>query len=115
MKVNWHGKQFGRTLFSRIGGNLGDAGALLTDEIQANIGIQGPPRSQPGDFPHRDTGELQASFHFAVDTANLGVRVMTDVSYSLDLEFGTGRMAARPFMARSLIANANAIAREVLK
>jgi hypothetical protein len=115
MKVRWDGPQFRRKLTARLGSNLGDAGALLVSEIQANIGIQGPPPSRPGEFPHRDTGELQASFHFQVDTANLGVRVMTDVSYSVELELGTGRVEARPFLARTLILQADAVAREVLK
>jgi hypothetical protein len=115
MKVKWDGPQFRRKLTARLAGNLGDAGALLVSEIRANIGIQGPPPSRPGEFPHRDTGELQASFHFRVDTANLGVRVMTDVPWSQDLEFGTGRMAARPFQVRTFILQADEIAREVLK
>jgi hypothetical protein len=115
MKVRWDGPQFRRKLTARLGSNLGDAGALLVSEIQANIGIQGPPPSRPGEFPHRDTGELQASFHFQVDTANLGVRVMTDVSYSVELELGTGRVAARPWASRTLIMQADAVAREVLK
>jgi hypothetical protein len=115
MKVRWDGPQFRRKLTARLGSNLGDAGALLVSEIQANIGIQGPPPSLPGEFPHRDTGELQASFHFRVDTANLGVRVMTDSDHFLAMELGTGRVAARPHAVRTLILQANEVAREVLK
>lgn len=115
MKVKWNGTQFRRELTGRIVRNLGDAGELLVTEIQANIGIQGPPPSLPGEFPHRDTGELQASFHFAVDTANLGVRVMTDSDHFLAMEMGNGRVAARPHAVRTLILQADNIAREVCK
>src|SRR5688572_11227556 len=40
-------------------------------EIRGKIGTQGPPRSKPGNRPHKDSGDLQASTQ-AVDVTQDG-------------------------------------------
>lgn len=53
--------------------------------------------SLPGDPPHVDTGNLKNSIRFAmVDDANGEVAVGAE--YGAHLEYGTARMAARPYM-----------------
>jgi hypothetical protein len=52
--------------------------------------------SSPGEFPGVDTGTLKNSIH--VEPAGLGKRNLVDGTlYGHFLEFGTSRMAARPF------------------
>ena len=52
--------------------------------------------SSPGEFPGVDTGTLKSSIH--VEPAGLGKRNLVDgVEYGIFLEFGTSRMASRPF------------------
>lgn len=51
----------------------------------------------PGAYPNRDTGHLQAN----IETANpepLLATVTSSAEYAAALEFGTSRMAARPYM-----------------
>lgn len=53
--------------------------------------------STPGDPPNRDTGELQAQLKVAQPDM-LTAQVVSDVPYASALEFGTSRMAARPYL-----------------
>lgn len=53
--------------------------------------------SAPGEPPNRDTGGLQANIE-AVQTKPLEAQVRSEADYAAALEFGTIRMAARPYM-----------------
>jgi hypothetical protein len=53
--------------------------------------------SSPGDFPGVDTGTLKNSIH-AHSAGRLHKQLRDGVEYGVHLEFGTRRMAARPFM-----------------
>jgi hypothetical protein len=106
---------FKQALFAHLAANLEDAAQLLEDEIKQVIGIQGPPRSTPGEAPRIDTGELIKSFSHDVDSVNLTARVGSDSSYVLPLELGSGRMAARPHIVSTLINKSDEIGREICK
>lgn len=71
--------------------------------------------SAPGDPPDVQTGKLLNSIY--VRTPKRGQRVIgTDVDYAPHLEFGTSKMAARPFMRpmlEELRGKVDAIARSV--
>ena len=67
------------------------------------VSIQGPPRSSPGAPPHKDTGNLHDSITSEVDAGQMTARVGTDLDYGLFLEVGTSKMAARPWLRRSLM------------
>lgn len=53
--------------------------------------------SAPGEPPNRDTGTLQANLE-ALSTGALKAEVRSSARYARALEFGTSRMAARPYM-----------------
>lgn len=53
--------------------------------------------SKPGDPPHRDTGHLQGEIKFEL-VNQLEAQVTSEAEYAAALEFGTSRMAARPYM-----------------
>jgi HK97 gp10 family phage protein len=57
--------------------------------------------SRPGDPPAPDTGTLRNSIAHEV-VSSQRVRVGTNVEYAPFLEFGTARMAPRPFMRPAL-------------
>jgi hypothetical protein len=99
----------------KLASNLGDAAALLRAEIQAAVGIQGPPRSSPGQPPHRDSGELQASFFDELDADALVARVGSDSDHVLAMELGSGRVAARPHIVSTLIEQSDALARIICR
>lgn len=79
---------------------VGAAGAA---EIRARIAIQGPPRSRPGEHPHKDSGDLYDSIWWEVDQANLRVYIAANIAYAEYLEFGTAKMAPRPFLRGGVI------------
>lgn len=54
----------------------------------------------PGAYPNRDTGVLQANLKVA-RTGPLTAEVRSEAAHSAPLEFGTSKMAARPFMRPS--------------
>jgi HK97 gp10 family phage protein len=53
--------------------------------------------SAPGEPPNRDAGDLQAGIKVA-RTGPLTAEVRAEAEHSRPLEFGTSRMAARPFI-----------------
>lgn len=53
--------------------------------------------SSPGEPPNRDTGNLQAHIE-AVNVRPLVAEVRSEAEYAGDLEFGTSKVAARPYM-----------------
>lgn len=60
-------------------------------------------RSKPSEPPHVDTGTLRRSITHEVEQRNIATgRVGTNVVYAKWLEFGTSKMAARPFLRPAL-------------
>lgn len=57
--------------------------------------------SQPGFPPNADTGTLRASIHWTAE-GQLSRTISDGVAYGVMLEFGTVRMAPRPFMGPAL-------------
>jgi len=54
--------------------------------------------SKPGEPPHRDTSALVNSIHVEA-RAPLSRDIMDGVDYGIHQEFGTSRMAARPWLS----------------
>lgn len=79
------------------------AGQLIEIEAESSItagSISGPGHvpSLPGQPPNADTRQLDGSIHTVV-VGRGRVNVESTAPYSAALEFGTSKMAARPFMA----------------
>ncbi len=99
---------------------LDDAMEFLQDQTQEALSIAYPPPSSPGEYPHRRTGnlqrnvdkheaEIQGPFLVGAVGVDLG-----KVDYAGHLEFGTSKMAARPFLRPSLLNNAEAIKQRIV-
>lgn len=58
--------------------------------------------SAPGESPATNTGRLASSIKMVVDETSTNVAVGTSVSYGKDLEFGTSKMQARPWLFPAL-------------
>jgi HK97 gp10 family phage protein len=54
--------------------------------------------SAPGEPPKSDTGYLASHITTVLDMDGLGANVESQAEYSKHLEFGTSKMAARPFL-----------------
>ena len=64
---------------------------------EGSVSGKGHVPSAPGQAPNRDTGHLQAN----LETTNprpLVAEVRSNADYAAALEFGTSRMAERPYM-----------------
>lgn len=78
------------------------AGELIQTEAQISItrgAVSGKNHvpSAPGQPPNQDTGVLAGNIE-TTRAGKLRVRVTSKAGYSSALEFGTSKMAARPFM-----------------
>ncbi len=69
--------------------------------------------SAAGEPPASDTGRLATNIFIKMDTDRLGADVESRAKYSEFLEFGTTKMAARPFMHPAAEANRPKIRRLV--
>jgi phage gpG-like protein len=54
--------------------------------------------SAPGEYPKTDFGGLVQSIFVQMQDRNLDASVGTDLKYGTHLEFGTSKMAARPWL-----------------
>lgn len=81
------------------------AGAREESNIQEMIGTPYPPASSPGTPPHRRTGNLQDGVGHDVRLRGRSVvltmfsnRAAGDPRVPIYLEYGTGKVAPRPYM-----------------
>ncbi|WP_437870859.1 HK97-gp10 family putative phage morphogenesis protein [Methylorubrum extorquens] len=59
--------------------------------------------SAPGQPPNADTRQLDTNIIVRPDRPRLAAQIITQAPYSAHLEYGTARMAARPFMRPALL------------
>lgn len=86
---------FVKKMHWRLKRNFRLVGEAMCEDLRALVDTQGPPRSTPGNPPHMDTQNLEATIDFVVDDD--GLRILFP-DYAIDLEFGTPTMAPRPFI-----------------
>jgi HK97 gp10 family phage protein len=96
----------GPEMVAQVGAALFAGGQLVETEAELSItrgsvSGKGHVPSAPGEPPNRDTGLLDNSID-TVQTGPLTVEVSSNAPYSKDLEFGTSKMAERPFMRPAL-------------
>jgi phage gpG-like protein len=136
VKMLWKGPQFLKQLYQHEGKNLERACIFLKNDIKKTLGVKSGPcndkgdrqakgsthkgkkrsegeynRSQPGEPPHLQCGELRRSMAHEVDKSKMVGRVGSNKVYARYLELGTRRMAKRPFLKVALLRNRNTIKR----
>lgn len=95
---------------------LYEAGELVRADAAASIkegAISGPGHvpSQPGQPPNADTHQLDLSIDTVLSPTRLSVIIQSRAPYSAALEFGTSKMAARPFLRPALRRHRNRLVR----
>lgn len=80
-----------------INGGLDDAGDDIVEGIQRTLSTPYPGPSAPGSAPHRRTGRLQRQID-AQGARGLSITIVFRAFYARFLEFGTRKMAKRPFI-----------------
>ena len=81
---------------------------MLVRDVRMALNREWPPASAPGGYPHKRTGNLRKSIDYWMDStarAAAWVGANEDAQYWSDLEYGTKRMAARPFLRPRAEAN----------
>lgn len=92
----------GREKIELVGQALFAGGEMIKAEAARSItegAVSGKNHvpSKPGEPPNEDTGTLRRNIT-VTQVGPLHVRVASNAPYSAYLEFGTSKMAARPFM-----------------
>lgn len=95
-------RMVGSGLESEVGKGLFAAGNLIQVDAQISItegAVSGSKHvaSQPGEAPNADTHLLADNIE-TVQPAPLRVEVSSNAPYAADLEVGTSKMEARPYM-----------------
>lgn len=110
-------RKYSETVYSKVGKAV-LKGCLLV-EREAKESIVGPSDevSMPGDPPKVKTGRLRASITHRVGYEGKEVvgEVGTNVEYAAPLEYGSSRMAPRPFLGPALDKHEKAIHAEIEK
>ena len=130
---NWRGKDVQAQIRAEMGRRLKACAIEVTKRARQHLSVAGTGEksaggvvpsqgkkkkvygafpSQPGEPPHKQTGRLRGSVFYEV--VDLAARVGTNLRYGRWLELGTSKMAARPWLRRSL-AECRARIRDILK
>lgn len=93
---------------------LYEAGEVVREDAKQSIlagAVSGPGHvpSLPGEPPNADTHELDLSLDTIINQSRLSVSVVSRAPYGGYLEFGTSKMAARPYLRPALQRNRNRI------
>ncbi|MFC6487355.1 HK97-gp10 family putative phage morphogenesis protein [Nitratireductor sp. GCM10026969] len=81
---------------------------------QGSVSGAGHVPSLPGEPPNRDTGFLDTNIETTIETHNPPkVHVTSNAPYSAALEYGTSKMAERPFMRPATEKNRREVGRMV--
>lgn len=96
-------KLSGEAMVREVGKALFAAGEMIQREAQISIttgAVSGKKHqpSKPGEPPNNDTGVLANNIE-TTQVAPLVVEVGSNAPYAAALEFGTSKMASRPYMA----------------
>jgi len=115
MDVKWYGKKLKEEMRAKAVKNMTDACLFLEADIKKSLTGKSP--SAPGEPPGKKSGTLGRSVTHEVEKTSHGVvgRVGTNITYAVPLEFGTSKMAARPFMRPGLERNKSKIAKIIAR
>lgn len=110
----------GEDMIRQVGAALFEAGNMIQVDAQISItegstsadGKHVP--SLPGQPPNNDTGVLANNIE-TVQKAPLVVQVSSNAPYAAALEFGTSKMAERPYMRPATAKNRKAVTELVRK
>lgn len=74
-------------------------GLSTVNRLTQMLNVPAPPPSEPGQPPHRGTGQLIRSYAYKTGTTPIPyVDIGSSVKYAAYLEFGTSKMKARPHL-----------------
>lgn len=116
IKLNWNGDKVNKAIGGELLERLERFGITYKTFIIEGISKTQPTTgrgvnkkgldpSQGGEYPKVVTGILRAGFRSTLNKRAFSVRIWTNTKYAPPLQFGTRRMARRPFMTLALTQN----------
>lgn len=93
-KLRANAGKLGQMIFAAADAIKTDARLSITT---GSVSGAGHVASKPGEPPKRDTGHLDTNIE-AYRTGPMTAEVRSQAEYAAHLEFGTSKMAARPYM-----------------
>lgn len=118
MAMKWHGEEALKRIHAEVGNRLQGAAMFIQGRVREALSVAQPTRlthpaaggsrrigldpSRPGEYPKKVTGFLRRGVAYEVDRTRLRARVGTNVPYGKYLELGTRKMAARPWLLRTV-------------
>ena len=100
--IDWDDKLIMGLAKAEVKRGIRDATLAIERDAKRLIGQAGDQPSSPGRPPHQVTGELLASVSHEFEDEGLTGVVGTDLPHGRWLEFGTSKMAARPWLRPAL-------------
>lgn len=94
--VRWYGERVTMAVRNKMKKRLEKAGRFAVKAVRENIATQAPPASLPGEFPHRQSGDLYRSTEMRLDRRSLTVRIVASAPHAEHVERN------RPFLRRTL-------------
>ncbi len=103
-QVKWNARKLKREVALTVHQKIEKAAIMIESDIKRSFVTSPSPAGGP---PGVDTGRLRTSITHEVERSGKEIigRVGTNVDYAIPLEYGTSRMAARPFLRVGLNKN----------
>ena len=108
VRINWRGKQVVNKARKRAERNLDKAAEIVRSDIVSKFpGGSIGNHAQPGGIPHVQTGHLKRNVNWKRNgplrrAIGTGIGSASSVGYAAALEYGSIRMAARPYLRPAL-------------
>ena len=109
--TKWNDAAVQQAIRVGVANGLDAASKRVADDLAALISTPGGGKpSPPGDAPNLQTSTLRNSIRRSVDRVALIATVDLEAPYAAALEYGTSRMAPRPYVRRTVLASAGKLA-----
>ena len=109
MPMKWYGTEAKLKVNNAAATRIEYAARMHRDYIRTRLSAIGDPPASAGTYPYKRSGHLRRNVQMEMDRKAVRARVGTNVLYGKFLEFGTRRMAARPWLSLALRENRAAI------
>ena len=101
-QTKWYGERVQANVTKISLRKLRRVGRGVANKVKENIAVPGPAPSAQGEYPHKQTGELQAKIDYRMDLPNTAVYVIAGADHAKYLENKSPESGGRPFLSRTL-------------
>jgi len=96
--LRWYGPVANKMVMAQVGGRIKAATDVLYATAQEKVSVMSGSPSQPGEYPHMETGEFKATIKKEFDPNLMEGRVGSNDPVAFFLEVGTRKMKKRPWL-----------------